>query len=126
MRRSGIASKKSPAPSSLPTIWINTPNYSVTARKQWLEIGMLLIQEPALMMLDEPVAGMSVSERKKTVELLHQVIQHRAVLVIEHDMGFVEEIAHKVTVLDRSRVLSEGSVAHVKADPKVVGAYLGH
>jgi urea transport system ATP-binding protein len=78
------------------------------------------------MMLDEPVAGMSVSERKKTVELLHQVIQHRAVLVIEHDMGFVEEIAHKVTVLDRSRVLSEGSVAHVKADPKVVGAYLGH
>ena len=95
-------------------------------QKQWLEIGMLLIQEPALMMLDEPVAGMSVSERKKTVELLHQVIQHRAVLVIEHDMGFVEEIAHKVTVLDRSRVLSEGSVAHVKADPKVVGAYLGH
>jgi urea transport system ATP-binding protein len=95
-------------------------------QKQWLEIGMLLIQEPALMMLDEPVAGMSVSERKKTAELLHQVIQHRSVLVIEHDMGFVEEIAHKVTVLDRGRVLSEGSVAHVKADPKVVEVYLGH
>ncbi len=95
-------------------------------QKQWLEIGMLLIQEPALMMLDEPVAGMSVNERKKTAELLHQVIQHRSVLVIEHDMGFVEEIAHKVTVLDRGRVLSEGSVAHVKADPKVVEVYLGH
>jgi urea transport system ATP-binding protein len=95
-------------------------------QKQWLEIGMLLIQEPALMMLDEPVAGMSVSERKKTAELLHQVIQHRSVLVIEHDMGFVEEIAHKVTVLDRGRVLSEGSIAHVKADPKVVEVYLGH
>jgi urea transport system ATP-binding protein len=95
-------------------------------QKQWLEIGMLLIQDPALMMLDEPVAGMSVNERKKTAELLHQVIQHRSVLVIEHDMGFVEEIAHKVTVLDRGRVLSEGSVAHVKADPKVVEVYLGH
>jgi urea transport system ATP-binding protein len=95
-------------------------------QKQWLEIGMLLIQDPALMMLDEPVAGMSVSERKKTAELLHEVIQHRSVLVIEHDMGFVEEIAHKVTVLDRGRVLSEGSVAHVKSDPKVIAVYLGH
>jgi urea transport system ATP-binding protein len=95
-------------------------------QKQWLEIGMLLIQDPALMILDEPVAGMSVSGRKKTAELLHQVNQHRSVLVIEHDMGFVEEIAHKVTVLDRGRVLSEGSIAHVKADPKVVEVYLGH
>ncbi len=95
-------------------------------QKQWLEIGMLLIQDPALMMLDEPVAGMSVSERKKTAELLRRVIKDRSVLVIEHDMGFVEEIAHKVTVLDRGRVLSEGSVAHVKADPKVVEVYLGH
>ena len=95
-------------------------------QKQWLEIGMLLIQDPALMMLDEPVAGMSVSERKKTAELLHRVIKDRSVLVIEHDMGFVEEIAHKVTVLDRGRVLSEGSVAHVKSDPKVVEVYLGH
>ena len=104
----------------------NLAEYLSHGQKQWLEIGMLLIQEPALMMLDEPVAGMSVNERKKTAELLHQVIQHRSVLVIEHDMGFVEEIAHKVTVLDRGRVLSEGSVAHVKADPKVVEVYLGH
>jgi urea transport system ATP-binding protein len=87
---------------------------------------MLLIQEPALMMLDEPVAGMSVSERKKTAELLHRVIQDRSVLVIEHDMDFVGDIAHKVTVLHQGKVLSEGSIAHVKADPKVVEVYLGH
>ncbi len=95
-------------------------------QKQWLEIGMLLIQDPALLMLDEPVAGMSVSERGKTAELLHRVIQDRSVLVIEHDMGFVEDIAHKVTVLHQGRVLSEGSIAHVKADPRVVEVYLGH
>jgi len=100
--------------------------YLSHGQKQWLEIGMLLIQDPALMMLDEPVAGMSVSERKKTAELLHRVIQHRSVLVIEHDMDFVSDIAHKVTVLHQGRVLSEGSVAHVKADPKVVEVYLGH
>jgi len=95
-------------------------------QKQWLEIGMLLIQDPALLLLDEPVAGMSVSERKKTVELLHTVIRDRSVLVIEHDMGFVEDIAHKVTVLHQGRVLSEGSVAHVKSDLKVREVYLGH
>ena len=100
--------------------------YLSHGQKQWLEIGMLLIQDPALMMLDEPVAGMSVSERKKTAELLHRVIQDRSVLVIEHDMGFVGDIAHKVTVLHQGRVISEGSIEHVKADPKVVEVYLGH
>ena len=95
-------------------------------QKQWLEIGMLLIQDPALMMLDEPVAGMSVSERSKTAELLHRIIQDRSVLVIEHDMGFVEDIAHKVTVLHQGRIISEGSMAHVKSDPRVVEVYLGH
>jgi urea transport system ATP-binding protein len=100
--------------------------YLSHGQKQWLEIGMLLIQDPALMMLDEPVAGMSVSERKKTAELLHRLIQHRSVLVIEHDMGFVGDIAHKVTVLHQGRVISEGSIEHVKADPKVVEVYLGH
>jgi urea transport system ATP-binding protein len=100
--------------------------YLSHGQKQWLEIGMLLIQDPALMMLDEPVAGMSVTERKKTAELLHRVIQHRSVLVIEHDMDFVGDIAHKVTVLHQGRVISEGSIAHVKADPKVVEVYLGH
>ncbi len=100
--------------------------YLSHGQKQWLEIGMLLIQDPALMMLDEPVAGMSVSERKKTAELLHRVIQDRSVLVIEHDMDFVGDIAHKITVLHQGRVISEGSMAHVKADPKVQEVYLGH
>jgi len=93
-------------------------------QKQWLEIGMLLIQDPELLML--PVAGMSVAERKKTAELLQRIIQDRSVIVIEHDMGFVEDIAHKVTVLHQGRILSEGSMATVKADPKVVEVYLGH
>jgi urea transport system ATP-binding protein len=95
-------------------------------QKQWLEIGMLLIQDPELLMLDEPVAGMSVSERAKTAELLNRIIKDRSVLVIEHDMKFVEDIAHKVTVLHQGQVLSEGSMDHVKNDPKVVEVYLGH
>jgi urea transport system ATP-binding protein len=95
-------------------------------QKQWLEIGMLLIQDPELLMLDEPVAGMSVAERKKTAELLNRIIKGRAVLVVEHDMGFVADIAHKVTVLHQGRILSEGSMDKVQADPKVVEVYLGH
>ena len=95
-------------------------------QKQWLEIGMLLIQDPDLLMLDEPVAGMSVSERAKTAELLNRIIKDRSVLVIEHDMKFVEDIAHKVTVLHQGQILSEGSMEHVKNDPKVVEVYLGH
>ena len=95
-------------------------------QKQWLEIGMLLIQDPDLLMLDEPVAGMSVSERAKTAELLNRIIKNRSVLVIEHDMKFVEDIAHKVTVLHQGQIISEGSMEHVKTDPKVVEVYLGH
>ncbi len=95
-------------------------------QKQWLEIGMLLIQDPDLMMLDEPVAGMSVSERVKTAELLNRIIKDRSVLVIEHDMKFVEDIAHKVTVLHQGQILSEGSMDKIKNDPKVVEVYLGH
>jgi urea transport system ATP-binding protein len=95
-------------------------------QKQWLEIGMLLIQDPDLLMLDEPVAGMSVSERAKTAELLRTIIKNRSVLVIEHDMKFVEDIAHKVTVLHQGKILSEGSMEKVKNDPKVVEVYLGH
>jgi len=95
-------------------------------QKQWLEIGMLLIQEPDLLMLDEPVAGMSVSERAKTTELLNRIIRNHSVLVIEHDMKFVEDIAHKVTVLHQGQVLSEGSMEKVKNDPRVIEVYLGH
>ncbi|MBT3146696.1 urea ABC transporter ATP-binding protein UrtD [Neptunomonas phycophila] len=95
-------------------------------QKQWLEIGMLLIQDPALLMLDEPVAGMSIAERKQTAELLNRITQDRSVLVIEHDMQFVEDIAHRVTVLHQGKLLSEGSLEHVKSDPKVVEVYLGH
>lgn len=95
-------------------------------QKQWLEIGMLLIQDPELLMLDEPVAGMSVSERKQTADLLNRITANRSVLVIEHDMQFVEDIAHRVTVLHQGRVLSEGSMNHVKNDPKVIEVYLGH
>jgi urea transport system ATP-binding protein len=95
-------------------------------QKQWLEIGMLLMQEPELVMLDEPVAGMSVSEREKTAELLGRISQGRSVLVIEHDMEFVKSIAHRVTVLHQGKVLAEGSMDAVQADPKVIEVYLGH
>ena len=100
--------------------------YLSHGQKQWLEIGMLLIQDPDLLMLDEPVAGMSVSERIKTAELLNRIISDRSVIVIEHDMKFVEDIARTVTVLHQGKILSEGSMEHVKNDPKVVEVYLGH
>ena len=95
-------------------------------QKQWLEIGMLLIQDPELLMLDEPVAGMSVSERVKTAELLNEIIKNRSVIVIEHDMKFVESIAHRVTVLHQGKVLAEGDMQSVQANPKVKEVYLGH
>lgn len=95
-------------------------------RKQWLEIGMLLIQDPELLMLDEPVAGMSVAERTRTAELLGRVSKGRAVIVIEHDMKFVESIAHRVTVLHQGKVLAEGSMATIQNDPQVKEVYLGH
>lgn len=95
-------------------------------QKQWLEIGMLLIQDPELLMLDEPVAGMSVSEREKTAELLNKISQGRSVIVIEHDMEFVKRIAHKVTVLHQGKVLAEGNMDSVQNNPKVIEVYLGH
>jgi urea transport system ATP-binding protein len=100
--------------------------YLSHGQKQWLEIGMLLIQDPELLMLDEPVAGMSVGEREKTADLLNRIIHDRSVIVIEHDMKFVENIAHKVTVLHQGKILSEGPMDKVKNDPKVVEVYLGH
>lgn len=95
-------------------------------QKQWLEIGMLLIQDPELLMLDEPVAGMSVKEREQTAELLKKICEGRSVLVIEHDMDFVERIAHKVTVLHQGKILAEGDMETVQNDPNVIEVYLGH
>jgi urea transport system ATP-binding protein len=95
-------------------------------QKQWLEIGMLLMQEPELLMLDEPIAGMSARERELTAELLKRICANRAVIVIEHDMEFVKQIAHKVTVMHQGKILAEGSMDHVQNDPKVIDVYLGH
>ncbi|WP_438969817.1 urea ABC transporter ATP-binding protein UrtD [Methylophaga sp.] len=95
-------------------------------QKQWLEIGMLLMQDPELLMLDEPVAGMSAKERDETAELLNRICNNRAVIVIEHDMEFVKKIARKVTVLHQGKILAEGDMDKVQNDEKVVEVYLGH
>lgn len=95
-------------------------------QKQWLEIGMLLMQDPQLLMLDEPVAGMSAKERDQTADLLNKICNNRSVLVIEHDMEFVKKIAHKVTVLHQGKILAEGAMDKVQADEKVIEVYLGH
>ncbi len=95
-------------------------------QKQWLEIGMLLMQEPQLLMLDEPVAGMSAKERDETAVLLKKISKNRSVLVIEHDMDFVEKIADKVTVLHQGKILAEGAMDKVQADENVIEVYLGH
>jgi urea transport system ATP-binding protein len=94
-------------------------------QKQWLEIGMMLVQQPRALLLDEPVAGMSQDERTATGELLQRIAQRRIVLVVEHDMDFMRRYASRVTVLHQGRVLSEGAVAQVQADPKVQEVYLG-
>lgn len=95
-------------------------------QKQWLEIGMLLIQDPELLMLDEPVAGMSVSEREATADLLRRISNNRSVIVIEHDMDFVKDIAHRVTVLHQGKLLAEGKMDDVQKNEKVIEVYLGH
>jgi len=95
-------------------------------QKQWLEIGALLIQNPELLLLDEPVAGMSVREREKTAKLLAELGKSRAVVVVEHDMEFVRQIAHRVTVMHQGKRLAEGRMAAIQKDPKVIEVYLGH
>ncbi len=95
-------------------------------QKQWLEIGMLLMQDPELLLLDEPVAGMSAREREQTAELLNGISKGRSIVVIEHDMAFVRMIAHKVTVLHQGKLLAEGSMDEVQADERVKDVYLGH
>jgi urea transport system ATP-binding protein len=95
-------------------------------QKQWLEIGSLLMQGPQLMLLDEPVAGMSVHERERTAELLQELCKERAVIVVEHDMQFVRRIAHQVTVMHQGRIIAEGKMDVVQNDQKVIDVYLGH
>jgi urea transport system ATP-binding protein len=94
-------------------------------QKQWLEIGMLLMQSPRLLLLDEPVAGMTPKEVDRSGELLKSLAGEHTVVVVEHDMAFVHSIAQRVTVLHEGRVLAEGSMEAVQNNPKVVEVYLG-
>ena len=95
-------------------------------QKQWLEIGMLLVQSPDLIMLDEPVAGMSAKERDATAELLREVSKEHSVLIIEHDMDFVAKIADQVTVLHLGQIIMEGTMEEIQNDSVVQEVYLGH
>ena len=94
-------------------------------QKQWLEIGMLLAQDPKLLLVDEPVAGMTDSETAETAELLKRIAKDHSVVVVEHDMAFVRELGVKVTVLHEGSVLAEGSLNQVSADERVIEVYLG-
>ncbi len=94
-------------------------------QKQWLEIGMLLAQDPRLLLVDEPVAGMTDAETEQTAALLREINRTRTVVVVEHDMAFVRALDVRVTVLHEGAVLSEGSIDHVSDDPRVVEVYLG-
>lgn len=94
-------------------------------QKQWLEIGMLLAQDPKLMLVDEPVAGMTDAETRQTAELILSLRGERTLIVVEHDMEFVRDLGARVTVLHEGSVLSEGSVDHVQNDPRVIEVYLG-
>jgi len=94
-------------------------------RKQWLEIGMLLAQDPRLLLVDEPVAGMTDAETVQTAALLCEINRSRSVVVVEHDMAFVRALGVKVTVLHEGSVIAEGSIDHVSSDPRVIEVYLG-
>jgi urea transport system ATP-binding protein len=94
-------------------------------QKQWLEIGMLLAQEPKLLLVDEPVAGMTDAETQETVHLLKEINRERTVVVVEHDMAFVRELGVKVTCLHEGSVLAEGSIDQVSQNERVVEVYLG-
>jgi urea transport system ATP-binding protein len=94
-------------------------------QKQWLEIGMLLVQKTQLLLLDEPVAGMSDHETEKTAALIREIAGTRTVIVVEHDMAFVRGLGARTTVLHEGKVLAEGSVEAVQANPRVIEVYLG-
>jgi urea transport system ATP-binding protein len=94
-------------------------------QRQWLEIGMLLMQDPQLLLVDEPVAGMTDHETEQTAALLRSIAGQHSVVVVEHDLEFVRALGVRVTVLHEGTVLSEGSLDHVQSDPRVVEVYLG-
>jgi len=93
--------------------------------KQWLEIGMLLAQEPDALLLDEPAAGMTDAETDKMGEMLHAIAARHSILVVEHDMEFVRRFAHRVTVMHEGRILCAGTMEEVQSDPQVIAVYLG-
>ncbi len=114
----------------LETIGLGDERHSLSGRlshgqKQWLEIGMLLAQDPQLLLVDEPAAGMTDAETMRTAELLRSIAGDRSVVVIEHDMDFVRALDCKVTVLHRGSVLAEGALDYVSANPEVIEVYLG-
>ncbi|MGH3849730.1 MAG: ATP-binding cassette domain-containing protein, partial [Pseudonocardiaceae bacterium] len=126
-RRQGISDRVA---SALESVHLNSSAQMMAGilshgQKQWLEIGMLLVQDPKLLLLDEPVAGMSSQERTQTGELLHEIARTRTVVVVEHDMDFLRRFASAVTVMHEGIILCEGSVAEVAADPRVQEVYLG-
>ena len=105
--------------------WLGLAGDLSHGQKQWLEIGMLLAQDPKLLLIDEPVAGMTDAETAETARLLREIAQDHSVVVVEHDMDFVRALGVKVTVLHEGSVLAEGSIDKVSADPRVVEVYLG-
>jgi len=107
---------------SLRTVQAGTLSHG---QKQWLEIGMLLMQQPELLLVDEPVAGMTPQETERTAELLLSLAGKHSVIVVEHDMDFVRSIAKRVTVLHEGRVLADGNMDQVQNDPRVIEVYLG-
>ncbi|MBV05646.1 MAG: ABC transporter ATP-binding protein, partial [Acidobacteria bacterium] len=94
-------------------------------QKQWLEIGMLLMQDPELLLVDEPAAGMTDAETEQTADLLKEIAKSHSVVVVEHDMEFVRVLDCRVTVLHEGSVLAEGSLDHVQKDQRVIDVYLG-
>lgn len=99
--------------------------YLSHGQTQWLELAMLLVQNSALILMDEPTAGMTIQETRKTSEIFNRLRGQHTLIVVEHDMGFVREIAETITVMHQGKLLSEGSIAQVESDPKVKEAYLG-
>jgi urea transport system ATP-binding protein len=109
----------------LPTVRDRLAGSLSHGQKQWLEIGMLLAQEPKLLLVDEPVAGMTDAETRQTAELLKEINRDRTVVVVEHDMTFVRDLGVRVTVLHEGSVIAEGSIDQVSANERVIEVYLG-